>query len=113
MIASSAGRNRSFWRSSRGLATASPNADDPPPNRTNRPKRESQIARNQRLAAVFPRNRLLLSPRFARRLNAHAILHGRRARLPRPGGNGSLKRFSAVVASLQSRRERQKALIGS
>jgi len=34
-------------------------------------------------------------------------------RLPRPGGNGSLKRFSAVVASLQSRRERQKALIGS
>src|SRR6516225_1254609 len=79
MIASSAGRNRSFWRSSRGLATASPNADDPPPNRTNRPKRESQIARNQRLAAVFPRNRLLLSPRFARRLNAHAILHGRLA----------------------------------
>src|SRR6516162_5662253 len=77
MIASSAGRNRSFWRSSRGLATASPNADDPPPNRTNRPKRESQIARNQRLAAVFPRNRLLLSPRFAKRLNAHAILHGR------------------------------------
>src|SRR6516225_5133917 len=77
MIASSGGRNRSFWRSSRGLATASPNADDPPPNRTNRPKRESQIARNQRLAAVFPRNRLLLSPRFARRLNAHAILHGR------------------------------------
>src|SRR5215472_3348314 len=33
MISSNAGRNRSFWRSSRGLATASPNADDPPPNR--------------------------------------------------------------------------------
>src|SRR5215469_15891887 len=33
MIASSAGRNRSFWRSSRGFATASPNADDPLPNR--------------------------------------------------------------------------------
>src|SRR6516162_8394962 len=54
MIASSAGRNRSFWRSSRGLATASPNADDPPPHRTIRPKRESQIARNPALLPPFP-----------------------------------------------------------
>src|SRR6516225_5922673 len=54
MIASSAGRNRSFWRSSRGLATASPNADDPPPIRTNRAKRESQIARNPAPLLSFP-----------------------------------------------------------
>src|SRR5215831_4970975 len=54
MISSNAGRNRSFWRSSRGLATASPNADDPPPNRTNRPKREFQIARKPLSHRLFP-----------------------------------------------------------
>src|SRR5712672_1978641 len=45
MMSSRAGRSRSFRRSSRGLAIASPHADDPPPNRTDRRKRESQIAR--------------------------------------------------------------------
>ena len=56
MISSSAGRNRFFWRSSRGFATASPNADDPPPNRTNRAKREPQIARNPALLRSNQRN---------------------------------------------------------
>src|SRR6516164_1287079 len=77
MIASSAGRNRSFWRSSRGLATASPNADDPPPHRTIRPKRESQSQEIRPCSCHFLRNRLLRSPRLARHLNGPAILHGR------------------------------------
>src|SRR6516164_857307 len=88
MIASSAGRNRSFWRSSRGLATASPNADDPPPHRTIRPKRESQSQEIRPCSCHFLRNRLLRSPRLARHLNGPAILHGRlsgaRALSPRP-----------------------------
>src|SRR6516162_4831450 len=75
MIASSAGRNR--WRSSRGLATASPNADDPPPHRTIRPKRESQSQEIRPCSCHFLRNRLLRSPRLARHLNGPAILHGR------------------------------------
>jgi hypothetical protein len=44
MISSSAGRNRSFGRSSRSRHRV-PHADDPPPNRANRAKRESQIAK--------------------------------------------------------------------
>jgi hypothetical protein len=46
-------------QSSRCFATASPNADDPPPLAMIRPKRETEIARNRRATRCFLQSRLL------------------------------------------------------
>src|SRR5215472_7384530 len=58
-----------------GLATASRYAADPPPNRTNRVKRKSEIARNPALLSCgidYPQ-----PLRLARCINNSEILHGR------------------------------------
>src|SRR5438132_14394523 len=54
-----------------------PHADDPPPNRTNRRNRESQIAGKPLLNPPLLADSLTQARRSAALLNSLAVLHGR------------------------------------